>query len=177
VVTERRPHLLEEGFDLVLTTGVLEDAPWVRHLLGESAVLAVASPGWLQRNGTPRHVDDLHTHVLLAPQIDGLSPRAWPRYGAPPLPVSPRFVTNDLSTLQSAARAGMGIALFPVHLLLDDLASGALVPVLPAEVGGPLRIWALFSAERRASPLIRALVDSVSAFAAAQASPSGQSAR
>jgi DNA-binding transcriptional LysR family regulator len=169
VVTEHRPHLLEEGFDLVLTTGEHEDAPWVRHLLGESAVLLVATPRYLQGHGTPARADELAHHALLAPRLDGVAPRAWPRHGAPPLPVSPRLVTNDLATLRGAVLDHMGVALFPVHLLVHDLAAGAVVPVLPAEVGGPLRIWALFTPERRQSPLVRALLDSVSTYAAAQA--------
>lgn len=168
VVTERRPHLLDDGFDVILATGALPDAPWIRTLLGESATLAVAAPGHLRRHGAPRSTPDLAGHPLLTPRIEGLPTTSWPRRAGPPLPVASRLLTNDLATLRGAALAEMGIALVPAHSVLDDLAGGALVPVLPAEIGGPLPIWALFTPERRTSPLIRALLARAETFAAAQ---------
>lgn len=177
VVTERRPHLLDEGFDVVLASGALPDSPWIRHLLGESALVLVAAPRWLEAHGAPERPEDLVRHVLLAPRMDGASPTAWPRPGGSPLVVAPRLVTNDLATLLGAAVAGMGIALFPAHLALEALAADTLRVVLPGQVGGPLPIWALFTPERRGSPLLRALLDLASTFAAAQAPVTRSAAR
>ncbi|MEQ1570721.1 MAG: LysR family transcriptional regulator [Myxococcota bacterium] len=168
VVTERHPHLLDEGFDVALATGALPDAPWIRHPLGESATLAVAAPGWLAAHGTPTSADDLVRHVLLSPRIEGLPTSTWPRRSGPPVVVAPRLVSNDLGTLRGAALAGMGVGLFPVHVVMEDLAAGTLTPVLADEIGGRLPIWALFTPERRGSPVIRALLDRASAFAASQ---------
>jgi DNA-binding transcriptional LysR family regulator len=168
MVTEHRPHLLDEGFDLLLATGPLEDLPWVRHRIGQSWHLAVASPAYLAAHGTPFHAEDLARHALLAARLGGLSEREWPRIEGPPLPIRPRLVTNDLASLRGAALEGMGVALLPVHLLLDDLPKGRLHAVLPTVIGQPLDIFALYAAERRSSPLIRALLDSVHAFASAQ---------
>jgi LysR family transcriptional regulator for bpeEF and oprC len=172
VVLERRPHLIDEGFDLVLATGPLDDMPWVRHRLGQSWYLAVASPAYLALAGVPGDVDALHGHRLLAARLHGRSEREWPLLlpERPSLPIHPRLVTNDLASLRGAALEGLGVALLPVHLLLDDLAQQTLVPVLPTRIGQPLDIYALFAPERRTSPLIRALLASVDAFALQQPS-------
>ncbi len=172
VVMDRRPHLLDEGFDLVLATGPLEDMPWVRHRLGQSWYLAVASPSYLSARGTPTEVAHLQQHRLLGARLHGLAEHDWPRIDGRPLPISRRMVTNDLASLRGAAIEGLGIALLPVHLLIDDLHVGSLVPVLPEVIGKPLDIFGLYAHERRTSPLIRALLDSVDAFAKAQAAPS-----
>ncbi len=171
VVMDRRPHLLDEGFDLVLATGPLEDLPWVRHRLGQSWYVAVASPSYLATRGTPSTTNELRTHRLLAGSLTGRSEREWPRVDGTTIPVQSRLVTNDLASLRGAALEGLGVALLPVHLLIDDLRSGTLVPVLPQVIGQPLDIFALYAAERRTSPLIRALLDSVDAFASAQVAP------
>ena len=171
VVSERRPHLLDEGFDVVLANGPLEDLPWVRHRLGQSWYLAVASPKYLAAAGTPATAADLAGHALLAPRLPGLTDSRWPRLDGPPLAIAPQLASNDLASVRAAALEGMGIALLPVHLLIEDLATEALVPVLPAVIGQALEIYALYAEERRGSPLIRALLDDVDAFASTQQAP------
>lgn len=171
VVAERRPHLLDEGFDVLLATGPLEDLPWVRHRIGQSWYLAVASPGYLAARGVPADPSELRDHALLSPRLQGVPDDRWPRTDGIPLPVRPRLVSNDLASLRGAALEGMGIALLPVHLLIEDLPAGTLVPVLPAAIGQPMDIFALYAAERRTSPLIRALLESVHTFAAAVEAP------
>ncbi|MEO1961180.1 MAG: LysR substrate-binding domain-containing protein [Paracoccus sp. (in: a-proteobacteria)] len=65
---------------------------------------------------------------------------------------------------REAALAGLGIALLPFHLCFENLAEGTLVRVLSGQVGRMETLYALVTPERRRSPLIRALLDSIDSF-------------
>lgn len=170
LVTERRPHLLEEQLDVLLATELPADLPWARRRLGKSWTLAVASPAYLASHPPLDRTPALARHVVLSGPRRTEGAQTWPRLRGPPIPVRPAFVTNDLPTLRVATLEGLGVALLPVHLVLEDLASGALVQVLAGQVGAPLDIFALYVQERRHSPLLRAFFASLTRFAAEAAS-------
>ncbi|MFY1830695.1 LysR family transcriptional regulator, partial [Myxococcus fulvus] len=53
VLADRRVDLVEEGFDVALHIGPLDDSSLVARKLGEGAVRYVASPRFLAKHGTP----------------------------------------------------------------------------------------------------------------------------
>ncbi len=163
-VREHLPHLLDEPFDVVFALGALDDAPWVRHRVGQIWYLLVAHPDYLAARGRPSRVEDLAEHTLLAVRSGGMSGDRWPTLAGGELDLRPHLVSSDLGAVASAASAGIGIALLPVHLAAEGLASGRLEAVLAGDVGLMLDIVLLYPAERRDSPLIRALLESVDAF-------------
>jgi DNA-binding transcriptional LysR family regulator len=63
---------------------------------------------------------------------------------------APRLSTDDLSTLRRAALQGIGAVLIPHLLVANDLASGALVRLLPSLV------HAVFPSRRGMIPAVRA---------------------
>jgi DNA-binding transcriptional LysR family regulator len=166
-VTDRRTLRPEEGFDLVLVMGQPEPSAWLRKRLARTELVAVASPAYLERAGTPRRADDLAQHSLLSISVPGATP-TWPRSRGGELPIRARLATNDLSALRETAVAGMGIALVPVHVVVGELASGALVRVLPALVGQAVDIFALYLPERRTSPVLKAVLAAVAEFSEQQ---------
>ena len=174
VVTERRPHLIEEQFDLVLATDLLTGLPWKRQRLGRTWSIAVASPAYLRAHPAPRDPEALEGHVVLASHQRGEAVASWPRLKGPPLLVRPALLTNDLPTLRVAALEGLGIALLPAHLVLEDLATNALVQVLADHLGAPLDIYALYVRERRSSPVLRAFFASIEQFTAALVPEAGR---
>lgn len=164
-VRDQTPHLIDEAFDLVFVIGGLSDAPWVRHRLAPTWYLVVASPGNLE-GAQVRTVADLAGHRLLSARQPGLSERAWPGISGEPVPIEPAMVTNDLGILHTLVRQGRGIGLLPVHLVAEELMNGTLLALLTDAVGLELEVSALFSPERRQSPLIRALLETLDVFAA-----------
>ena len=165
-VREHVPHLLDEPFDVVFAMGQLQDAPWLRHRIGDIWYVPVADPAYLAARGTPTSVDDLAHHVLLGLRSSDFSADAWPTRDGQEISVNPHFVTTDLNAVVSAARSGMGIALVPIHLIAEDLAAGRLSTVLADSIGRALEVSVLYSPERRDSPVIKALLGSVDAFGA-----------
>lgn len=167
VVTEKPPRGLDEGFDIVLVMGTPEPSAWLRRKVTAVDNVAVASPGYLGEHGLPTRVEELSRHVLLTAQTPGLAP-AWPRWKGAPVPIVPKLVTNDLSMLRETALAGIGIAMLPRHVVLNELATSRLTEVLPNVLGQSVDVFALYLPERRASPVLRAVLDAVRMFAEVQ---------
>ena len=59
VLLDRVVNLLEEGIDVGIRIGKLEDSSLVAQPLGQIRQLVVASPAFLRRHGVPQHPKDL----------------------------------------------------------------------------------------------------------------------
>lgn len=174
-VTDHRTFRLEEGRDLVVVMGNLQPSQWLRRRMGDTEMLAVASPRYLGHRGTPTTIAALDEHLLLT--WADLGGPTWPRLSGGDFPVQASFATNDFSMLRDLAITGMGIALVPWHLVVAELAAGSLVRVLPTLVGQTVEINALYVPERRASPVLKAVLAVVAEFAKEQPIlPAAQSA-
>ncbi|MEQ5840120.1 LysR family transcriptional regulator [Paraburkholderia acidicola] len=126
--SDRFVDIVGEGFDCAIRIGNLGDsnliARRVRPIIGH----LVASPAYLNGYGTPKTLDDLHSHHALMQGTD-----TW-RFidGDRTVVVHPqgRFKADNGIALAAAAVEGLGIAALPEFLIEKALASGALVPVL-----------------------------------------------
>jgi DNA-binding transcriptional LysR family regulator len=163
-VTDQRVVRLEEGFDLMLVMGAPEPSSWLRRRLTQDELIAVANPDYLERHGTPKSIEALEQHLLLTSTSPGVAPR-WPRTRGGSFPIRAKLLSNDLSVLREAALAGMGIALLPFHVVLAELDDGRLLRVLPTHVGQTVDVFMLYLPERRASPVLRAMLAAVTEFA------------
>ena len=163
-VTDRRTPRLEEGFDIVLVMGAPEPSAWLRKKIAVAQLVAVASPAYLERKGVPANVAALASHVLLTTT----NTPTWPKLKGGSVPVSARLVTNDLNALREVALAGMGIALLPEHVVMGELGDDRLLRVLPLHVGQVIDVFALYLPERRASPVLKAVLRAVAEFAEVQ---------
>lgn len=132
-LNDRNVNLVEEGFDLAVRIGELQDSTLVARRLGTSRMVTCASRAYLERHGEPLHPDDLQRHTGL--QYSNISYKQhW------------QFVTRDGKTLQAqpqiriranngealacAAVAGMGITTGPTFILGRYLKEGKLQRIL-----------------------------------------------
>jgi len=120
-----------------------------------------ASPGYLERHGTPRTPDDLARHNCLGYTYTR-SGAEWEFAGPEgPIVVSIRgsLRANHGEVLHQAALDGLGLALQPTFIAGDALAAGLLRPVLsdfrPAEINA----YAVFLSRKFLSAKVRTFVD------------------
>lgn len=144
-ITGRRVNLIEEGFDLAIRAGFLEDSTLVARRVMQSELKLFASPAYLARHGTPRRFADLTQHqCLLYRTAGGILPwRLTGPRGRETVRVSGPITTDDMGFLGRLVVAGAGIGMLPDTTLADaQVASGALVPLLPAYVmkGGAIYV-------------------------------------
>jgi DNA-binding transcriptional LysR family regulator len=62
LLLDRVVNLLEEGIDVGVRIGLLQDSSLVSQPLGSIRRVVVASPAYLRRHGTPRHPRELSAH-------------------------------------------------------------------------------------------------------------------
>ena len=132
-LTARRVDLIEEGIDLAIRGGNLEDSTLVAHRLGTSVFGVVATPAYLARRGTPRTLAELVRHDCIRLRTrSGTLPWRFDGPGGPKeVAVTGSLSSDDVGFVYQAARASAGLAYLPLETLRDDLRSERLVRVLP----------------------------------------------
>ncbi|MBE7369572.1 LysR family transcriptional regulator [Ramlibacter pallidus] len=75
LLLDRVVNLLEEGLDLGIRIGNLEDSSLVAQNLGHIRRVVVGTPAYLRRHGTPRHPRELARHNCV--RIVGASRTTW----------------------------------------------------------------------------------------------------
>lgn len=105
--TDRFVDVIQDGFDLAVRDhfAPLPDSGLVQRRIGFQAKLIVASPLYLQGNGTPERPEDLDHHDGL---LTSLASEGWVMERADGSTVSvsprPRFVADESRVLREAAR-------------------------------------------------------------------------
>ncbi len=133
-VSFRSYDFAEKGLDLALRISSMRNASVIEHKIAPLEWVACASPGYLSRKGRPGHPSDLAEHDCLVHINVTANDRIW-RFEGPKGNISAKvggsFFSNSALALRKAALAGLGIALVPRYAVTDELAAGALAPVLP----------------------------------------------
>jgi DNA-binding transcriptional LysR family regulator len=125
---DRFVDLINEGFDMAVRVGYLQDSVLMVRRVADVQARLVASPGYVKAHGEPRTIDDLQNHPAL---MQGME--SWRfRDGDKVVVFHPqsRFKADNGHALIAAARAGLGIVALPEFLADEHIASGALVQLL-----------------------------------------------
>ena len=154
-------NLVDEGLDLAIRIGVLEDSPLVVRRLAPSRLVVCATPAYLKEHGKPREPGDLTKHNCLC---TGLLPwgdewRLAGKRGEVRVAVGGSFRSNSAEMLRTAALDGIGIAVLPTWAVAEPLRSGALRRVLEAWEPPASTIYAVYPGNRLMSMKVRAFVD------------------
>ncbi|MBS0341914.1 MAG: LysR family transcriptional regulator [Proteobacteria bacterium] len=165
LILNRPVDPVEEGVDIALRVRpVIEDSTTlVAKNFGESRGLLVASPELLRRQGpvlAPLDLERLDT-VAMSAAGDG---RAILRLEGPNgaehvMHHTPRYLADDLATLQFAVLAGTGAGVLPDYMCRADLRNGRLKEVLPGWGPHPGICHAVFPQRRALVPAVRKLID------------------
>lgn len=162
--TNRRVDPVGEGIDLALRVRPLpiEDSDLVMRILANRSQCLVAGPPLITRLGLPKTPADLAAWPSLAhgdPQENHIWSLVGPEGAQATLRHTPRFVTNDMAALRSAALAGIGAAQLPTMMIREPLAQGTLVNLLPDWAPRTDVVHAVFPSRRGLLPSVRALAD------------------
>lgn len=148
--------------DIAFRVGPLSSSSLTAQKLGKSQRKIVASPGYLQRHGTPESIADLAGHRCLSFNFRR-SAAIWPLRDSGRIVdrgVHDPLLANNGETVRRMALAGMGLARMGEFHVRDDLRSGALIEVLPQAVRGDTEdIHALFLGSDHMPRRVRAFLD------------------
>lgn len=159
-VSQRMIDLIEDRIDVAIRVTEPKDSGLVARRLAPAPLILVASPAYLEAQGTPQDPMQLRDHQCLV-DGDGLQNR-WPLRvdgQAKTIEVQGPLRSNDLPTLMHAAAQGFGIALVPEAVARPELHRGTLVEVLPGRIALSWSMWAVTVEGRRIPRRARALID------------------
>jgi DNA-binding transcriptional LysR family regulator len=156
---------VDEGFDLAVRIARLPDSSLVSRQLASTRLVLCAAPRYLKAKGTPLHPAELADHDVIGYSLLAMGDQ-W-QFTGPEGPVTvkvrPHIRSNNGDTCVAACVRGAGIQLQPTFLIAGELASGALVEVLPRYRSLELGIYAVYPSRKFVMPKVRALVEFLSA--------------
>jgi DNA-binding transcriptional LysR family regulator len=165
-LNDRQVDLVEDGFDLAVRIGVLEDSSLIARKLFDVRTVMCASPAYLERHGTPQRPEDLVDHAgFLYTNMPERRAWAWttPDGEERTVQMTARLAANNGDLLLEAAEAGLGICIQPSFIAYRAIEDGRLVPVLPDVVWRRTACYAIYPPGRHLSAKVRALVDFLAA--------------
>jgi DNA-binding transcriptional LysR family regulator len=156
-LTNRPLDLLQEGLDLAIRLGRLQDSRLVAARLAPRIMYLCAAPTYLQRYGRPHSLSELPQHNCLIGSSDQWQFQQEGREQT--LRVQGNWRCNSGEAVLDAALRGFGLCQLPDYYVQAHLRSGALVALLEAQQPPNTAVWALYPQQRHLSPKVRQLVE------------------
>jgi DNA-binding transcriptional LysR family regulator len=161
-ISDQPPAAVEEGIDLAIRTGPLDESSLVARRICNLERVICAAPSYLVKHGTPRTPDDLQRHNCL--WITSLPVlRRWPFTcddGIRIVNIDGNVVANNAETVLQLAVAGVGITRLTDVIVGDAIHRGELVPILTDwNHVEPVPLYATYPSGRHLAPKVRAMVD------------------
>ncbi|WP_169747513.1 LysR family transcriptional regulator [Belnapia moabensis] len=182
VITNAPVALLNDGLDLVLAVGRLEDSSFVGRRLGWAALITCASPAYLAARGRPEHPQDLAGHRAVIPgrRDEGSILRRWTfERGAEreEVDVPVAFVARDGIGIVDAAIGGAGVVRIFDPAAGPLIGAGALEIVLPDWDSGQMPVHAVLPGQRNVPAKVRAFLGFMEALMACAGDSPGNRAQ
>lgn len=152
------PRLLKDGIDVAIVVGALPDSSEFALVLGTVRPILCAAPGYLDRWGRPVTLDQLKDHRAVVVASPG---QETPWRGGPhraPKPTQVLTCTTQRGAIH-AATLGLGLIRCMSHEVHEELASGALEPVLTGLAGAEVPVHLTYRHGPRAEARVRSFID------------------
>ena len=161
VLTDSYQGLIDEAIDVAIRWGPLRDSSMVARKITESSRIVAASPGYLERAGTPQHPTDLARHrIIVGPSSASSVGWQFTKEGKKtPVRIESKLVITVNEVTTAAAVAGLGIVSTSALSTQIERESGALVQLLPEWEIGTVEVNAILAGGRNAKASSRAYAD------------------
>jgi DNA-binding transcriptional LysR family regulator len=159
-LTDRVVNLVEDGVDVAVRIGQLEDSSHVARNVGATRRVIVASPKYLKRRKPPTTPEALASHDLI--HFTALNPTPEWRFShegtETRIPFTPAFVTNSADAAIGHAEGRGGLTMVLGYQVADAVRAGRLRVVLSDFEPAPLPIHLVYPTTRLLSAKVRAFV-------------------
>jgi DNA-binding transcriptional LysR family regulator len=149
-LTGRFVDLVEEGFDLGLRVGEIQDESLIARKIADIRSGLFASHAYLKRCGTPSAVSDLASCDCVI--FRGTRGRTqWTVHSGQRIEsvkVSGKLSVDDMGAVRNAMIMGAGIAMLPPFACAREVRDGTVVRVLPEWVGAPAQFNLIYPSAR-----------------------------
>lgn len=156
-LSNQKLDLVEEGFDLAIRLGKLENSSMMAKRLATRRLFLCAAPDYIQTYGAPHSLSELSRHNCLLGTLDFWRFKQDGKERN--LRVQGNLRYNSGHALVDAALKGLGLVQLPDFYVQTHLQHQDLIEVLPEFQPEDEGIWALYPHNRHLSPKVRMLVD------------------
>lgn len=166
VELNRIVNLVEEDFDLAVRVGDLPDSSLIARKLVDMKLALVASPAYLNNRSVPATVSDITDHHCIVEAESPYKDR-WPFVVEKIrriVQVNAKIKVNTGERARDLAASGMGLALLPIYMVLDEIRKGELVRVLDDKMVTFGGINAVYPNTRYQSTTVRTFIDALKAY-------------
>jgi DNA-binding transcriptional LysR family regulator len=163
-LTNRPLHMIQEGCDVGILPGKITDENVIARPAGRITLHLAAAPSLVASRPKVKQLADLKSWPWIA--LAGFQfwsakeVRLFARDGTEQtLRISPLLISEGVTSIREAARAGLGVAVLPDWLIEEDLLSGRLVRVLPKWSATDLPIHVVYMGQRLLPARVSAFID------------------
>ncbi|QFY61063.1 LysR family transcriptional regulator [Rhizobium grahamii] len=164
LMLDRFVNLVDEGVDLAVRIGQLQDSSHISTRLGgDVRRVIVASPDYLAKHSPIEEPSDLATHEIVAFSNFGLD--SWSFTPSPGSSIArtvhftPRYIVNSVRSAAASAAASVGITRLYSYHVARYVSEGRLKIVLPEAEHPALPAHLLAPQGRMSVPKVRTFVD------------------
>jgi len=161
ILDDRSIDLLEQGVDVALRMGTLDDSTMTARRILRGRRLVVGTPSYFADAGIPKTPADLSRHQAIVYSLRG-GGESWSFSrddGAEvSVAVSGRVSVSAAEGMRTAVLAHMGLAVASEWMFSPELADGTVQAVLTEWTLPPIDVWAVFPSGRMATTKARAFV-------------------
>lgn len=162
IVSGQVENLVEEGIDIALRVGQVDDSSLISRKLADCSFQVAASPEYLEKWGEPCNPSNLKQHNCLV-YGDSKTNWSWP-FRMPngetiTVKVKGNLICNDGMLIVHAMLQGRGIGFGPSFLFKKYIDEGKIQLLLTEYYNHPTAITALYPHNRHLSRRVRVLID------------------
>ena len=162
ILDDRLVNLMNEGVDLAVRIGRLEDSTLIARRLAPARMVLCASPDYLQQHGEPDHPAQLTHHQGLS-YSNMPESQHWAFKDGNGQTISVRLPlrlrANNGDYLLQAAIDGLGVLNSPSFIAYEAIEQGKLKPILSDFQLDDIGIYAIYPAQRHLPRRVRELID------------------
>ncbi len=160
-LTNRLIDMAEEGIDVSLRFGPIEDDNLIVRRLLKMDLVVCASPRYWKKHGKPAHPSELARYDALTSSSLGQNPQWRFQIDGKPIDIAvkSRMDATEVAPMIQVAMQGFGVVYAPALLVQSQLDAGDLEPVLQQYVRGDMWLSAAYLQRRHNSAALRALLD------------------
>jgi DNA-binding transcriptional LysR family regulator len=161
VFYDRISNMLEEGLEVAIRIGHLQDASFYATHVGNVRRVVCGSPDYFVKYGIPQRPADLVNHkIIMASTVESSMSWKFMASGAKEIvKVTPHLDCNQNGAAVNAAILGCGVTRLMSYQVGEDIKSGKLQKVLDGYETEPLPINIIHLEGRRTTAKIRSFID------------------
>ena len=154
--------MLEEGIDVRLRIGGVDDSNMIARHLNTFPLILCASPAYIQRQGLPKTPQEVTEHSCIIDsnfRIGKQWPIISPQGQSYTIDVQSTVAVNSPQAVREIAIAGGGIAMAPGFIVEDAINDGRLISILPDYTMLEFGLYAIYPHRKYVAKKVRCFLD------------------